>query len=103
MTSVYENVLNTTSDNVLKEIALAQSVARTVKPLPTAPREGLGRVLALRPGIEAFATDVVKKGLSSVYLLGSGGGYLTHNGLQYLFEQRSSRFPSFQLSANEFI
>jgi fructoselysine 6-phosphate deglycase len=82
---------------------LTQSLARTVKPLPTVPREGLGRALALRPEIEAFATEVVKDGLSSVYLLGSGGGYLTHNGLQYLFEQRSTRFPSFQLSASEFI
>jgi fructoselysine 6-phosphate deglycase len=82
---------------------MTQSLARSVKPLPTAPREGLGRALALRPGIETFAADVVDKGLASVYLLGSGGGYLTHHGLQFMLEQRSTRFPSFQLSANEFI
>ena len=55
------------------------------------------------PTIEAFAADVVGRGLRNVFLLGSGGGYLTHEGLQYLLETRSTKVPTFVISANEFI
>jgi fructoselysine-6-P-deglycase FrlB-like protein len=74
-----------------------------LKPLPAAPRAGLLRALGQRPAIEAFATDVVRGGLRNVFLLGSGGGLLTHEGLRYLLEHRSRRFPTFAISANEFI
>jgi fructoselysine-6-phosphate deglycase len=74
-----------------------------LKPLPTEPRVGMLRALGQRQEIEAFAADVVGRGLRNVYLLGSGGGFLTHAGLQYLLERRSSTFPGFALSANEFI
>lgn len=74
-----------------------------LKPLPTEPRPGMLRALEQRAPIEAFAAGVVRRGLRNVYLLGSGGGYLTHAGLQYLLERRATRFPAFVLSANEFI
>ena len=74
-----------------------------LKPLPTAHRAGLDRALAQRPEIEAFAARIVRAGLRNVFLLGSGGGLLTHEGLQYLLERRSTQFPAFALSANEFI
>ncbi len=74
-----------------------------LEPLPTEPRPGLLRALAQRTEIEAFAADVVRRGLRDVYLLGSGGGLLTHEGLQYLLERRATRFPTFAISANEFI
>ena len=74
-----------------------------LKPLPEEHRAGLDRALAQRPEIEAFAARVVRDGLRNVYLLGSGGGLLTHEGLQYLLERRSTRFPAFAISANEFI
>jgi fructoselysine 6-phosphate deglycase len=74
-----------------------------LKPLPTEHRVGLDRALAQRPEIEAFAARVVGDGLRNVFLLGSGGGLLTHEGLQYLLERRSTRFPAFAISANEFI
>lgn len=75
----------------------------TLRPLPTEPRAGVLRALGQRSTIEAFAADVVRRGLRNVFLLGSGGGLLTHEGLQYLLEQRSARFSAFALSANEFI
>lgn len=74
-----------------------------LKPLPTESRPGMLRALGQRPAIEAFAADTVRRGLRNVYLLGSGGGLLTHEGLQFLLERRSTRFPTFALSANEFI
>jgi fructoselysine 6-phosphate deglycase len=74
-----------------------------LKPLPTEPRAGVLRALGQRAEIEAFAADVVRRGPRNVFLLGSGGGLLTHAGLQYLLERRSTRFPAFALSANEFI
>jgi fructoselysine-6-P-deglycase FrlB-like protein len=74
-----------------------------LKPLPTEHRAGLDRALAQRPEIEAFAARVVREGLRNVFLLGSGGGLLTHEGIQYLLERRSSRFPAVAISANEFI
>ena len=74
-----------------------------LKPLPTEPRPGILRALGQRAEIETFAADVVRGGLGSIFLLGSGGGLLTHEGLQYLLERRSTRFPAFALSANEFI
>ena len=82
---------------------MTQTLARPLSPLPTVHRAGLDVALGLRPRIEAFATDVVRRGLGNVFLLGSGGGLLTHEGLQYLLEQRSTQFPVFALSANEFI
>ena len=74
-----------------------------LKPLPTEHRAGLDAALGQRPAIEAFAAGVVRRGLSDVFLLGSGGGLLTHEGLQYLLEQRATAFAVFALSANEFI
>lgn len=74
-----------------------------LKPVPSGRRAGLDRALALRPAIEAFASEVVGKGLRNAYLIGSGGGLLTHEGLQYLLETRSSKIPTFAISANEFI
>ncbi len=74
-----------------------------LKPLPVEPRAGVLRALAQRAQIEAFAADVVRGGVANAFLLGSGGGLLTHEGLQYLLERRSTRFPAFALSANEFI
>ena len=74
-----------------------------LKPLPTAHRAGLDAALGQRPEIEAFAADVVRRGLRDVFLLGSGGGFLTQEGLQYLLERRATRFATFVLSANEFI
>jgi len=74
-----------------------------LKPLPTEPRAGMLRALEQRAEIEAFAASVVDRGLRNVYLVGSGGGLLTHEGLQYLLERRSTRFSVFALSANEFI
>jgi fructoselysine-6-P-deglycase FrlB-like protein len=74
-----------------------------LKPLPTGPGEAAARAIAQRPEIEAFAADVVARGLRNVFLAGSGGGLLTHEGAQYLLEHRGSAFPTFALSANEFI
>ena len=74
-----------------------------LKPLPTEHRAGLDTALRQRPEIEAFAADVVRKGLRDVFLLGSGGGLLTHEGLQYLLESRATGFAVSALSANEFI
>ena len=74
-----------------------------LKPLPTEPRAGLLRALGQRAEIEAFAADVVGRGLRNVFLLGSGGGLLAHAGLQYMLERRATRLPAFDLSANEFI
>lgn len=74
-----------------------------LRPLPSEPRAGLLRALDQRPAIEAFASDVVHRGLRNVFLLGSGGGLLTHEGLQYLLERRAARFATFAISANEFI
>lgn len=74
-----------------------------LKPLPTEHRAGLDTALAQRPEIEAFAERLVRDGLRTIFLVGSGGGYLTHEGLLYLLEQRSSRIPAFAYSANEFI
>jgi fructoselysine-6-P-deglycase FrlB-like protein len=74
-----------------------------LKPLPTEHRGGLDTALAQRPAIEALAASVVARGLRNVFLIGSGGGLLTHEGLQYLLEQRSMRFSTFAISANEFI
>ncbi len=75
----------------------------TLKPLPSARRAGLDVALGQRGAIESFAAGVVHRGLGNVYLLGSGGGLLTHEGVQYLLERRSTRFPVFALSANECI
>ena len=61
------------------------------------------RALGQREEIETFAADAVSRGLRNVFLLGSGGGLLTHSGIQYLLERRATRFPAFALSANEFI
>ncbi len=74
-----------------------------LKPLPTEPRAGLDRALGQRAEIEAFAAGAVRRGLRNVFLLGSGGGLLTHEGVQYLLERRATRLPTFALSANEFI
>jgi fructoselysine 6-phosphate deglycase len=74
-----------------------------LKPIPTEHRAGLDRALALRDAIEAFAAAQVKGGLRNVYLIGSGGGLLTHEQLQFLLETRSTKIPAFALSANEFI
>lgn len=74
-----------------------------LKPLVTEPRAGLLRALDQRADIEAFAAEMVGRGLRNVFLVGSGGGLLTHEGLQYLLERRSTHFATFALSANEFI
>jgi fructoselysine 6-phosphate deglycase len=74
-----------------------------LKPLPAGDRLALDRAIAQRADIEAFAAGVVKKGLRNLFLVGSGGGYLTHEGLQYLLETRSTKVPVFAISANEFI
>jgi fructoselysine 6-phosphate deglycase len=74
-----------------------------LKALPTEHRAGLDRALAQRGEIEAFAAGLVRDGLRNVFLLGSGGGLLTHEGLQYLLEQRSTKLAVFAISANEFI
>lgn len=74
-----------------------------LKPLPTEPRAGMLRALEQRAEIEAFAAKIVERGLKNVFLVGSGGGLLTHEGLQYLLERRSTRLSVFALSANEFI
>jgi fructoselysine-6-P-deglycase FrlB-like protein len=74
-----------------------------LKALPTEHRAGLDTALAQRPVIEALAARVVARGLRNVFLIGSGGGLLTHEGVQYLLEQRASAFATFAISANEFI
>jgi fructoselysine-6-P-deglycase FrlB-like protein len=74
-----------------------------LKPLPAEHRAGLDTALAQRPVIEAFAARAVARGLANVYLVGSGGGLLTHEGVQYLLERRASTFATFAISANEFI
>ena len=74
-----------------------------LKPLPEDHRAGLDVALGQRSEIEAFAADTVRHGLRNVFLLGSGGGLLTHEGVQYLLERRATRFPVSALSANEFI
>lgn len=74
-----------------------------LKALPAAHRAGLDTALAQRPDIEAFAAATVAHGLRNVFLVGSGGGLLTHEGVQYLLEQRATHFSTFALSANEFI
>ena len=74
-----------------------------LKPLPTQPRAGMLRALEQRAEIEAFAASAVERGLRNVFLTGSGGGLLTHEGLQYLLERRSTRLSAFALSASEFI
>ena len=74
-----------------------------LKPLPGARRAGLDRALGQQADIEAFAGDLVRRDVRNVFLLGSGGGLLTHEGVQFLLERRSTRFPAFALSANEFI
>ncbi|MEO8470267.1 MAG: SIS domain-containing protein [Chloroflexota bacterium] len=74
-----------------------------LKPLPATRRVGLDRALAQREEIEAFAAGLIRDGLRNVFLVGSGGGLLTHEGLQYLLEQRATKLSVFALSANEFI
>ncbi len=74
-----------------------------LKALPSEHRVGLDRALAQRPEIEAFAARMVRDGLRDVFLVGSGGGLLTHEALQYLLEQRASTLSVFAISANEFI
>jgi fructoselysine 6-phosphate deglycase len=74
-----------------------------LKPIPDDHREGLDKALAQRAAIEAFAAAQVKGGLRNLFLIGSGGGLLTHEGLQYLLETRSTKIPTFAISANEFI
>lgn len=73
-----------------------------LKPLPEAHRAGLDTALAQQPAIEAFARRVVEAGLRSVYLAGSGGGWLTHEGLLFLLE-RATAFSAYSYSANELI
>ena len=74
-----------------------------LKPLPTQPRAGMLRALEQRAEIEAFAANALERGLRNVFLIGSGGGLLTHDGLHYLLERRTTRLATFALSANEFI
>jgi fructoselysine 6-phosphate deglycase len=74
-----------------------------LKPLPTEHRAGLDVALGQRAEIEVFAAEVVRRDIHNVFLLGSGGGLLTHEGVQYLLESRATTFPVFALSANEFI
>jgi fructoselysine 6-phosphate deglycase len=74
-----------------------------LKPLPSEHRAGLDIALGQRAQIEAFVDGVVSAGLRNVYLLGSGGGLITHAPLQYLLECRTGKFPTFSYSANEFI
>jgi len=74
-----------------------------LKALPTAHRAGLDTALGQRSAIAAFAASVVGSGLRNVFLIGSGGGLLTHEGIQYLLEQRATKFSAFAISANEFI
>ena len=81
---------------------LPEAVA-ALKPLPTVRRAGLDTALGQRAEIEAFAADVVRRGLRNVYLVGSGGGFLTHEGVHFLLEHRAKNLPVFNLSANEFI
>jgi fructoselysine 6-phosphate deglycase len=76
---------------------------RALKPLPKEHRPGLDVALGQRPDIERFASDIVRRDLRNVFLLGSGGGLLTHEGVQYLLERRATTFAVFALSANEFI
>jgi fructoselysine 6-phosphate deglycase len=79
------------------------TMTHPLKPLSTQRRAGLDRMLAARPEIEAFARRTVKAGIRNVYLLGSGGGLITHASLQYQLERHATRFPVFAESANEFI
>jgi fructoselysine 6-phosphate deglycase len=74
-----------------------------LKPIPPERGVAIERALDKRPDVEAFAADVVKRGLRNVFLVGSGGGLLTHEGLQYLLETRSMKLPTAAISANEFI
>lgn len=74
-----------------------------LKAIPTGDGLAIGRALEQRAAIEAFAAEAVRAGLRNVYFVGSGGGYLTHEGVQYLLETRSTTVPAFRLSANEFI
>ena len=74
-----------------------------LKRLPSERRPGLDRMLAVGPEIEAFAKTIVADGLRNVFLLGSGGGLITHAALAYQLETTATRFPTFALSANEFI
>jgi fructoselysine 6-phosphate deglycase len=74
-----------------------------LKALPVERRPGVDRMLELRPQIEAFAARVVAADLDNIYLIGSGGGLITHGPLQYQLERRTSRFTVSALSAAEFI
>lgn len=76
---------------------------RSLRPLASSRRPGIDRVLAMRPQIEGFAQRLVGDNLRNLFLLGSGGGYLTHDGLQFLMERRSRALPVFRLSSSEFI
>lgn len=80
-----------------------QTQTLPLKPLSTTRRPGLDRMLAAGPDIEAFARRVVGDGVRNVFLLGSGGGLITHAPLEYELETRGTHFPTFALSANEFI
>jgi fructoselysine-6-phosphate deglycase len=73
-----------------------------LKPLPEAHRSGLDVALGQQAAIEAVAKRVVDAGLQTVYLTGSGGGFLTHEGLLYLLE-RATAFSVHAYSANELI
>ena len=74
-----------------------------LKPIPAEHRAGLDRILAQAPDIEAFARTVVAAGLRNVFMIGSGGGLITFGPLQYELERGTRAFPSFAISANEFI
>ena len=80
-----------------------QTQTLPLKPLPTLRRPGLDRMLAIGPDIEAFARRVAGDGLRNVFLLGSGGGLITHAPLHYQLQTCATHFPTFALSANEFI
>jgi len=82
--------------------AILEPAITTIKPIPDVHSPALDKALAYRASIEALAIELVKGGLRNIFLVGSGGGLLTHEGLQYLMETRSAKLATFALSANEF-
>lgn len=57
----------------------------------------------LNDQIDAFALDVVQRGLDNVYFIGCGGSFLSSFPAHYLLESHANSFATFHMNADEFV
>jgi fructoselysine-6-P-deglycase FrlB-like protein len=81
---------------------LSDTQAIQLQPIPT-DRAAVDLAYAQRPQIEAFVTDLVRRGLRNVYLVGAGGSLIAMQNLQYVMDRRSRKLPTRSFPATEFI